>query len=206
MADSDILSTHISKLSLTNTPPVQQEGMSGLPTLETRSNKQPLEHPSYEDLMKEAKAVNDPAPVASNGGSYNEQLLDLDTVKDHHQTHQPSYTYSMPPIPSFNQQQQQPQQQQHGDHYPSPLPTMQDKPLSTSQAIRGSLWKHRNTIAVCLLFVVVILFGVPKMLQYLPKFSNSGTLQPKLTTKGAVLLSGIAAGMYYSLDSFVLHD
>jgi len=198
MADSDILSTPISKLSLTNTPPLQQEG---LPSLETRSNKQPLEHASYEDLMKEAKAVNEPAPVANNGGTYNEQLVDLDTVKEHHQTHQPSYTYSMAPIPSFNNQQQT-QQQPHMIPYP---PMGEDK-QSTSQAIRGSLWKHRNTIAVCLLFLVVIMFGVPKMLQYLPKFSNSGTLQPKLTTKGAVLLSGIAAGLYYSLDSFVLHD
>jgi hypothetical protein len=201
MADSDILSTPISKLSLTNTPPVQQDG---LPSLETRSNKQALEHPSYEDLIKDAKVANEVAPVANTSGSYNEQLLDLQSVQEHHQTHQPSYTYSMAPIPSFPQH-----HQQEPSHMPmgvntAYLPTPGDVKLSTSQAIRASLWNHRNTIAVCVLFLVVLAFGVPKMLQYLPKFSNSGTLQPKLTTKGMVLLSCISGGLYYSLDSFVL--
>jgi hypothetical protein len=207
MADSDILSTPISKLSLTNTPPVSNH-QDGLPMLETRSGKAPLEHPTYEDLMKDAKVVNsDPTPVASNNGSYNEQLLDLQTTKDHHLTHQPNYTYSMAPIPNFNNQ-QPPAEPMHGaPHMPS-YPLMQEtmsKP-STSQAIRGALWNHRHTLAVILLFFVVIIFGVPKMLQYLPKFSNSGTLQPKLTTKGTVLLSCITGGLYYSLDSFVLHE
>ena len=202
MADSDILSTPISKLSLTNTPPVQQDG---LPSLETRSNKQPLDHPSYEDLMKEAKVVDEPAPVVSNSGTYNEQLMDLNSVQNHHQNHQPSYTYSMPPIPSYNQQ------SPPDLSYPSPsaafhIPPGDMKPSSTSQAIRGSLWKHRHTIAVCVLFLVVVAFGIPKMLQYLPRFSNSGTLQPKLTGKAIVLLSSISAGLYYSIDSFVLHD
>jgi hypothetical protein len=200
MAD-DILSTPISKLSLSNTPPVQQQ--DSITSIEARNNKPSLEHASYEELMKEANAPT-PQPVDSTNpnSTYNEQLVDLDSIKDHLQQNQPSYTYSMAPANPFAP----PPTQQYPSNTPLPTNEPNPAPTTTSSSVRNTLWKHRHTIAVCVVFLILIIYGAPKFLQYFPRFANSGTMQPKLTTKASVMLSLLAALIYYSLDSFVLND
>lgn len=201
MAD-DILSTPISKLSLSNTPPVQQQDT--LTSIEARNNKPSLEHASYEELMKDANAPA-PQPVdnANPNSSYNEQLVDLDSIKDHLHQNQPSYTYSMPPTNPFAQP---PSQYPVTATTPQPLEPTPTTSTTTSSSVRQALWKHRHTIAVCVVFLILSIYGAQKFLQYFPRFANSGTMQPKLTTKASVVLSLIAALIYYSLDSFVLND
>jgi hypothetical protein len=187
MADTpDMLSTPISKLSLNNTPPIQPE---------LNKNKKDLSHPSYDDLLKDATALQETPPQPSNGGSYNEQLVDLEKTKQF---------YGQAPI-----LQEQPQQDVYAS-YPSsmpmsypPLPTPPSKPVS--QNIRDSLWQYRHNIAISFLFMVGLMYGVPKMIQYMPVFASTGTMQPKMTGKAIFVLAALLGVLYMVIEKFVLN-
>ena len=197
MADPDMLSTPISKLSLNNTPP-----------LPSQPDKKDLEPPSYQDLVNSATQNPQQPPTVNQASGHNEQLLDLGAVKSHYQSQaqpiidpQDAYDPSSTAYLSANSQQPSYPFQYQPSYPPGP-----EKPGNgVSQSIRNSLWKHRHTISVCVLFLVMVLYITPKMLQYAPNFSSSGFMVPKLKVKANIALAVIMASSYYALDKFVLN-
>lgn len=162
--------------------PEPPQGMApGGPSDGARKSKD-VNAPTYADLLRQMDAVADEPQQYE---SYDEGYPDPDESQ-------------YPPAPVPEQQYRPPPQRQ-----PSPRPREQSMTAAPPAPPHSLVWRHRYTILVAVIMMVMLMYGVPKLQVAAPTLFSPMTMY-KLNVTGAAVVAVSAAGIYATLSTYVL--
>ncbi len=144
--------------------------------------------PTYAELLREMDAAGPPAQEAYE--SYE------DAYDQGYQ--QPAYQQPHEYEPPRQQARQQPQKPR-APPSDEAIPPRPPAPVSRG----GLVWRHRSTILVAIIVMVMLMYGVPKLQTAAPSLFSPMTMY-KLNVTGAAVVAASAAGIHATLSTYVL--
>lgn len=148
--------------------------------------------PTYAELLREMDTVAPPQEPAYE--SYEDQYLDEPL---------PQQVYE----PRQHQQARQPRQETRQPrpepHQPPPAPAAMAAAAAAPHGGGGLVWRHRNTLLVAVIVMVMVMYGVPKLQIAAPTLFSPMTMY-KLNVTGAAVVAASAAGIYATVSTYVL--
>jgi hypothetical protein len=188
--DDDMNATPLSKLP----PPMVQSRRPeaphslspGGPSDAARKAKE-VNAPTYAELLREMDTV---APLPPQDPAY-------ESYEDHYPDEpRPQEVYEPP------QQARQPRREPRQPR-PEPPPAPAAMAAAATAPRGGLVWRHRNTILVAVIVMVMVMYGVPKLQIAAPTLFSPMTMY-KLNVTGAAVVAASAAGIYATVSTYVL--
>lgn len=183
--DDDMNATPLSKLPppmvQSRRPEPPQSLSPGGPSDGGRKSKE-MTAPTYAELLREMDAT--PGPPAHN---------------EYEETYEDAYV-DAPQYPPQQQSRAEPPRPR-APSSPTPVPPRPAPPPPVHRG--GLLWRHRSTILVALIVMVLLMYGVPKLQTAAPSLFSPMTMY-KLNLTGAAVVAASAAGIHATLSTYVL--
>ena len=135
--------------------------------------------------------------------TYAELLREMDAVAPQQQQQEPVYDdayderHYRPPV-EVNEPSRAPPPRRE-------IPPAAPRPVHCGAPVRrgGPVWRHRYTILVAVIVLVMLLYGIPKLQVAAPSLFSPMTMY-KLNVTGAAVVAASAAGIYATLSTYVV--